>query len=165
MVSRSSKVRISASLGKLGWEHLPYARKLDTLRLVEVLFNRFGPPDDETSEHIVSELDKSYPAKGRELNVELCNLMVYLKAPSVAAKTLPLIESAPTQEEQMDLARTLRTLKGRLDARPAAGVFLVDRESGRLQGGAKPVRILQADQGRRTRDPDRIREGRPQADP
>ncbi len=103
--------RILEALGKLDWEHQSYARKLDTLRLVEVLFNRFGPPDDETSEHIVAELDKSYPAKGRELNVELCNIMVYLKAPSVAAKTLPLIESAPTQEEQMDLARALRTLK------------------------------------------------------
>jgi putative heme-binding domain-containing protein len=103
--------RILTALGKLGWENLPYARKLDTLRLVEVLFNRFGPPDEETTAHIVAVLDKSYPAKGRELNVELCNLMVYLKAPSVAAKTLPLIESAPTQEEQMDLARALRTLK------------------------------------------------------
>ena len=102
--------RIIQSLGKLDWEHLPYARKLDTLRLVEVLFNRFGTPDEETTAHIVAILDKSYPARGRELNVELCNLLVYLKAPGVAAKTLPLIEGAPTQEEQIDLARALRTL-------------------------------------------------------
>ena len=102
--------QILAALGKLGWEDIPYARKLDTLRLVAVLFNRFGPPDDETASHIVAVLDGSYPARGRELNVELCNLMVYLKAPSVAAKTLPLIENAPTQEEQIDLARALRTL-------------------------------------------------------
>ena len=37
--------------------------------------------------------------------------MVYLNAPSVAAKTMTLIEAAPTQEEQIDLARALRTLK------------------------------------------------------
>jgi putative heme-binding domain-containing protein len=103
--------RILEALGKLDWDHLPYARKLDTLRLTAVLFNRFGPPDDETTAHIVDILDKTYPAKGRELNVELCNLMVYLKSPTVAAQTLPLIEAAPTQEEQIDLARALRTLK------------------------------------------------------
>jgi putative heme-binding domain-containing protein len=102
---------ILEALGKLDWEHLPYARKVDVLRVVEVLFNRFGPPEDELGSHIAEELDKSYPAKGRELNIELCNLLVYFKSPTVAAKTLPLIESAPTQEEQIDLARTLRTLK------------------------------------------------------
>ena len=103
--------RILGSLGKLHWEELLYARKLDALRVAEVLFNRFGPPDDETSSHIVAVLDGSYPAKGRELNSELCKLLVYLKAPSVAAKTMPLIENAPTQEEQIDLAQALRTLK------------------------------------------------------
>ena len=102
---------IFEALGKLDWEHLPYARKLDTIRLVEIIFNRFGPPEDEMAGHIVEILDKSYPAKGRELNVELCNVLVYLKAANVAAKTIPLIEAAPTQEEQIDLARALRTLK------------------------------------------------------
>ena len=103
--------RILEALAKLHWEQLPYARRLDTLRVVEVLFNRFGPPDEETAGHIIEALDKSYPAKGRELNVEMCNLLAYLKAPGVVAKTLPLIEGAPTQEEQMDFARAIRTLK------------------------------------------------------
>lgn len=102
--------QILDALGKLGWENLPYARKLDTLRLVEVLFNRFGPPEDETAGHIVALLDRNYPAKGRELNVEIANVLAYLKAPGLVAKTMPLIENAPTQEEQIDLARTLRTL-------------------------------------------------------
>ena len=95
---------------KLQWEQLPYARRVDTLRLVAVLFNRFGPPDEDTAGHIIEALDNSYPAKGRELNVEICNLLVYLKSPTVAAKTLPLIEKAPTQEEQIEFARALRTL-------------------------------------------------------
>ncbi len=102
--------RILQSLARLDWQNLPYARKLDVLRVVEVLFNRFGPPEEDVAAHIIAELDKAYPAKGRELNVEICNLMVYLKAPSVAATTLKLIEAAPTQEEQMDLGRALRTL-------------------------------------------------------
>jgi putative heme-binding domain-containing protein len=103
--------KILESLAGLHWENLPYAQKLDVLRVVEVMFNRFGPPSDELGGHIVEALDNSYPAQGRELNVELCNLLVYLKSPTVAAKTMPLMESAPTQEGQMDLARALRTLK------------------------------------------------------
>jgi putative heme-binding domain-containing protein len=105
------EMTILGSLGKLDWDHLPYARKVDVLRIVEVLFNRFGPPEQDVASQIVDELDKSYPAKGRELNIEICNILVYLSAPTVAAKTIPLIEAAPTQEEQIDLARTLRTLK------------------------------------------------------
>jgi putative heme-binding domain-containing protein len=103
--------QILQSLGGLHWEDLPYARKVDVLRLVEVMFNRFGPPNEEMAGHIADILLESYPAKGRELNIELCNLLVYLKSPAVAARTIPMIEAAPTQEEQIDLARALRTLK------------------------------------------------------
>jgi putative heme-binding domain-containing protein len=104
-------LRILQALPKLEWASLPYARKLDVLRLVDVLFNRFGPPESDVASQIIDHLDPTYPARGRELNVELCNLLVYLNAPSVARKTMELIEAAPTQEEQIDLARALRTLR------------------------------------------------------
>jgi putative heme-binding domain-containing protein len=70
-----------------------------------------GPPDKEAREKLIAKFDSLYPAKGRELNVELCNLLVYLEAPSVAEKTLKLLAAAPTQEEQIDYARALRVLK------------------------------------------------------
>ena len=38
-------------------------------------------------------------------------MLVYLEAPHVAAKTLTLMAEAPTQEEQMEYARSLRVLK------------------------------------------------------
>ena len=106
----SIRGQVLQALGQLGFSDLPYARKVDTLRLVEILFHRFGPPRGEMSDHVMALLDQSYPAKGRELNELLCNLLVYFKSPTVAAKTMALIEKAPTQEEQMDLARALRTL-------------------------------------------------------
>ena len=46
-----------------------------------------------------------------ELNAELCQLLVYLEAPGVAAKTLKLLAEAPTQEEQIEYAQSLRMLK------------------------------------------------------
>ena len=38
-------------------------------------------------------------------------MLVYLQAPDAAAKTVALLEQAPTQEEQIEYARTLRVLK------------------------------------------------------
>jgi putative heme-binding domain-containing protein len=70
-----------------------------------------GPPDKALKEELTKKFDALYPAKGRELNAELCNLLVYLEAPSAAAKTLALMAAAPTQEEQIEYARALRVLK------------------------------------------------------
>ncbi|WP_435007793.1 c-type cytochrome [Tundrisphaera lichenicola] len=127
--------QILNALAKLGWEDLPYARQLDTIRLVEVLFNRFGPPDDETSAAIASHLDESFPAKGRELNIELANLMVYLKAPSAAAKIVALLQAAPTQEEQMEFARALRVLKNGWTPELRKAYFTWIANSPNLKGG------------------------------
>src|SRR5262249_58319145 len=46
-----------------------------------------------------------------ELNAELGQLLVYLEAPGVATKALRLMAEAPTQEEQMEYARSLRVLE------------------------------------------------------
>src|SRR4051812_13791975 len=45
------------------------------------------------------------------MNSELAQLLVYLDAPDAAEKTMALLSSAPTQEEQIDYARDLRVLK------------------------------------------------------
>jgi putative heme-binding domain-containing protein len=42
------------------------------------------------------------------LNAELAPMLVYLEAPSAASKVMAQLRTAPTQEEQIDLARTLR---------------------------------------------------------
>ena len=103
--------KILHSLHLLEWSDLSHEHRLDFLRVLQVLFNRFGKPSTETVSHIVDRLDSIYPAKSRDLNVELCQVMVYLEAPSAAAKTVALLESAPTQEEQIEYARALRVLK------------------------------------------------------
>ncbi len=81
------------------------------MRVYQVVFNRFGRPDDATAARIVQRLDPHYPAASHELNTELAQVLVYLQAPSAAAKTVALLERAPTQQEQIEYARTLRALK------------------------------------------------------
>jgi putative heme-binding domain-containing protein len=45
------------------------------------------------------------------MNVELAQLLVFLESPTAAAKTMALLASAPTQEEQIEYARAVRVLR------------------------------------------------------
>lgn len=103
--------KILVALDGVDWNRLDDARRLDLLRVYQVVLNRFGRPDDAAAARIIAQLDPHYPARTRELNTELGQVLVYLQAPSAAAKTVALLQSAPTQEEQIEYARTLRVLK------------------------------------------------------
>jgi putative heme-binding domain-containing protein len=107
----SLRDKILAALDRIEWDRLDHARQLDLLRVYQVALNRFGRPDEAAVARLIGRLDPHYPAASRELNTELAQLLVYLQAPSAAAKTVALLERAPTQEEQIEYARDLRTLK------------------------------------------------------
>src|SRR5262249_18522860 len=66
------------ALARLSWEKLTDSERLDLLRVYAVLFNRLGWPDREMRGHLIRRFDPLFPAKGRELNAELCQLLVYL---------------------------------------------------------------------------------------
>ena len=102
--------RILAVLDGIAWEQLDRAQQLDLLRVYQVVLNRFGRPDTAIVRRLTARFDPHYPALDRELNSELCQLLVYLQAPSAAAKTVALLERAFTQEEQLDFGRDLRAL-------------------------------------------------------
>ncbi len=99
------------SLGRLAEQELTEAQNLEALRVLQLCFVRMGRLDTETTEEVVAALSKFYPAKTERLNRELCQLLVYLEAPEVIAKTLALMAAAPTQEEQMHYAFALRNVK------------------------------------------------------
>jgi len=103
--------QILAALSRIDWEKLDHARQLDLLRVYEVVLNRFGRPDEKITGSVVARLDAHYPAKSRELNAELVQLLVFLEAPDAASKTVALLDKALTQEEQLDYAKALRVLK------------------------------------------------------
>ncbi len=103
--------KILAALERIDWNPLDDARRLDLLRVYQVVLNRFGRPDDATAARIIERLDPRYPAKSFELNTELAQVLVYLQDPAAAPKTVALLEAAPTQQEQLEYGRTLRALK------------------------------------------------------
>jgi putative heme-binding domain-containing protein len=110
-VDETLKAKILQALDRIAWEPLIDAQRLDLLRVYAVAFVRMGGPDEVGRQRVIARFDPHFPSQHRFLNAELCQLLVYLQAPHVAAKSLKLIEEAPTQEEQMEYAKSLRMLK------------------------------------------------------
>jgi putative heme-binding domain-containing protein len=111
LVDASLQPAVLDALERIDWKSLTDAQRLDLLRVYAVLFVRTGRPDESARQRLAARLDPQYPARDRYVNAELCQLLVYLEAPGVAGKTLKLLAAAPTQEEQMEYAKSLRVLK------------------------------------------------------
>src|SRR5262249_4073358 len=94
--------RVVLALEKIDWSALTNEQRLELLRVYAVAFNRLGPPVDDHRLRTIAKFEPHYPAATRELNAELANLLVYLQAPSAATKTVQLLTTAPTQEEQIE---------------------------------------------------------------
>ncbi len=100
-----------ATLDRINWSKLELSQQLDLLRTYSVVFTRLGAPDEATRQKLIAKFDPAFPAKTTELTVELANMLIFLEAPSAATKIVAALQKAPTQEEQLDLARALRALK------------------------------------------------------
>lgn len=108
---RPLEAKILAALVKLDWNKLSYDDRLRLVRTYEICFNRAGRPDAAEAAKIVAQLDPHFPAKSFPLNWLLCETLVYLQAPGTAAKGIALLERAPSQEQQIEYARSLRMLR------------------------------------------------------
>jgi putative heme-binding domain-containing protein len=139
---------ILEALGRIDWERLNYAQRLDLLRIYAVLFNRMGWPERAERARVIQRFDPLFPAKGRELNAELCQLLVYLEAPGVAARSLQLMAEALTQEEQLEYARALRVLATGWTPAQRAEYFVWYLKAANFKGGASLagfLRLMKAD--------------------
>lgn len=104
----SSLVR---SLRSIDWESLPESQKLALLRAYGLTLIRLGPLNTKDASELKGRLAPYYPAKSYDLNRELSTLLIALDAENVVEKTLQLLTTAPTQEEQIHYALVLRVAK------------------------------------------------------
>ncbi|MFN9717875.1 MAG: rhodanese-like domain-containing protein, partial [Planctomycetota bacterium] len=100
------------SLAQLNADSLTEDQMLDAMRVVGLCFIRMGQPEPQMARDVASVLTDMYPAKSPRMNRELCRLLCYLGDSDVAEKTLTLLESAGSQEEQIHYVYCLRELKG-----------------------------------------------------
>ena len=103
--------KLFTALLKLDLAALPHEQQLTAIRTIEIVLNRFDGCDDATRLQLIAKLDPLFPAKTFEQNWLLCETLAFLQSPTLATKGTALLAAAPTQEEQMEYARSLRVLK------------------------------------------------------
>lgn len=91
-------------------QKLAEPQQLTLQRATQIILNRFGRPDDATVAKLIERFDPLFPSQSPEVNWLLCETLGWLQSPTVAAKAIALINTAPTQEEQMQYARSIRML-------------------------------------------------------
>lgn len=107
------------TLGELTFSKLTSEQQLHYLRALSLVFIRLGEPDEVTRQDCLHELDGQFPADNDDLNRELCQMLVYLKSPTVIEKTVKLLEapSTPTVTDDMkDLLARNRGYGGAITA-------------------------------------------------
>ncbi|MCA9084397.1 MAG: c-type cytochrome [Planctomycetaceae bacterium] len=99
------------AMAGLAGQPLSEDQNLAALRVLGLTFIRMGEPSPELAQEVAAALREYFPSESVRVNRELCALLVYLNDSSVAEKTVALMKSASTQEEQLHYALCLRVLK------------------------------------------------------
>ncbi len=103
---KSDQESLLEGLGKLKWTDLTKEQQLGLLRAYGLTFIRLGEPTPAVAAELAKRFDGYYPAKDKDLNRELCQLLVYLKSSTVIDKTLKLI-TAESVPEPIDISELL----------------------------------------------------------
>ncbi len=90
------------ALSQISPDEMNEAQKLEALRVLSLCFIRMGKPDPVTAETITEAINPLYPAKSDALNRELVAMLVYLGAPDVVAKTVPLLQQEAVGLEEIE---------------------------------------------------------------
>ncbi len=109
--AKALQPRMLEALERVNWAKLTPPQKIDYLRAYQLVFIRMGAPSADWKARAGKRLERFYPARVREVNAELCKLVSYLETPQGVTRTLALMSKAPTQEEQIEYALSLRTVK------------------------------------------------------
>ncbi|MDQ3621147.1 MAG: c-type cytochrome [Verrucomicrobiota bacterium] len=110
-VDSALQAKLLAALERIDPGALREEQRLTFLRTIQIALNRFGLPDEAIVARLRARLEPLFPAATREQNWLLCETLVYLQSPTIAAKAVTLMQAAPTQEEQIEYARSLRMLR------------------------------------------------------
>ncbi len=127
---------IVQSLLQIKWSDLTFNEQLALIRAYQVVLVRFGKTGKELAQRMINQLDPQFPSQKFELNWLLCETLSFLEAPSTARKGIALLLKAPTQEEQMEYARSLRTLKVGWNQKLRTDYFNWFHKAANYRGGA-----------------------------
>lgn len=98
MGSEDHRAAQLASLAKMDAKSLDKGQLLGLLRAYALTFIRLGAPTESERTQVIAQLDPLLPSKDADINTELIRVLTYLRANSVVAKTMTLIEQRSTPE-------------------------------------------------------------------
>jgi putative heme-binding domain-containing protein len=107
----ATRATVLTALNALDWAKLAPTEKLELARAYQVALNRLGAPTADERAALLSKLKPAFPSNNRFLDGMLLEILVFLQDETVAPKAIKLLKDAPTQEEQIEYARSLRMLK------------------------------------------------------
>jgi putative heme-binding domain-containing protein len=108
---KSHQPDVIQALLELQPDQLNQQERFDLFRAYALTFIRLGAPNPEQKEKIANQVLPLYPSSVPAENIELSDLLGYLEAPGVLERSIKLLETAPTQEEQIAIAKNIRLVK------------------------------------------------------
>lgn len=125
---------VSSMLRRLDWQQLTDDQRLHLLRDWSLVLIRMGDPLDQTRQAI-AQLSSHFPAQDYRVSRELARLLAGAQIPDVVAPAVELMETAPTQEDQIHYALCLHAVKNGWTTDLRRRYFEWFLRAARLQGG------------------------------
>lgn len=100
-----------AKMLKLKWDAASTMQQLAALRILAIGIARSEAPLTDFLKQCLATFDPRFPANDARLNRELCRLLVYLKSPTIIAKSAALLKDATASEDLLFYPMHLRYLK------------------------------------------------------
>jgi putative heme-binding domain-containing protein len=135
------------ALMAIDFNKLTTRQKLDYVRTIQVTLHRLATTAEQ-QDAIAARLDKQFPVGSRFLDEQTLIVLAYLNDKHAAVKGMKLLREAPTQEEQIEVARSLRTLNAGWTPELRREYFQWFTKAGGYKGGNSFqgfVRLIKAD--------------------
>ena len=101
------------SLSSIDWNATDEGLRLELLRAYQLVMIRLGQPSTENSDKIFKQLDSHFPTTENQplVNRELANVLIYLDAPQAIDRSVSLMKTSPSYDDQIHFALDLRAVK------------------------------------------------------
>ena len=142
-VDTEMRDKLLAAIAAIDAAKLSLESQLVLQRTTQVTLNRFGRPEESMVQKLIEQNDPLFPAESADLNWLLCETLAYLQSPTVAEKAIALIQTAATQEEQMQYARSIRLLKAGWTTELRTAYFEWFLKAASYRGGASFAKFIE----------------------
>jgi len=132
-----------ASEGQQPWAQWNDSARLVVLRTMGTALARHGWPGDALAGTMARGLEPQFPASSRALNHELSRLLVFLRAPEVLPKALPLLTRAAQPDDRLHYLLQLGSLQNHWDPDRRRTYFIALADAERDEGARDYYSTLQ----------------------